>query len=358
MDLLLSMHMALLRLFKTTFGVPRPSRPHLPQIALVLTTTCLTCAAAFVFLGASGSYAAADYAPRAMYLVALLLLVAPVELLCRPARLFFGSTLQRALLPFQEVSWADFLLADIMTSLSKSFGDLAKAAAALLAGPALHTHMLVLGSSTSILGVAAPAPRVVDPLALPVLLALCLPFAVRFVQCLVVNRTTGNRSQIFNAAKYATAFPALVLTAIEHEYHVAGLRYPLYGCWLAAVLANSLYSYYWDLEMDWDMPWLVQPGAISVLRLVRLPGLKPDPLYRRGWYVWAAMSNLALRLCWGHRLVGRLEASNAVLLGMALLEVARRYQWTYVRVETEIRKIRIKQAHEHPEKGEAEQEDP
>jgi hypothetical protein len=27
---------------------------------------------------------------------------------------------------------------------------------------------------------------------------------------------------------------------------------------------NSAYSYYWDLEMDWDMPWLVQPGKIEV----------------------------------------------------------------------------------------------
>ncbi len=123
------------------------------------------------------------------------------------------------------------------------------------AGPALHSLVAA--------GAAGAAPRVVDPLAAPVLFAMCLPYIIRFVQCLIVNRTTGNRAQLLNALKYATAFPALVLTAIEHEYHVSGLVYPLYDWWLAAMFLNSLYSYYWDLEMDWDMPWLAQPGEPS-----------------------------------------------------------------------------------------------
>jgi hypothetical protein len=77
--------------------------------------------------------------------------------------------------------------------------------------------------------VCTHAPQVVNPVAVPVLCALCLPYAIRFVQCLLVNRATGARSQLANAAKYATAFPALVLTALEHEHHVAGKAYPLYG---------------------------------------------------------------------------------------------------------------------------------
>lgn len=68
-------------------------------------------------------------------------------------------------------------------------------------------------------------------------------------------------TQIFNAIKYCSAFPALVLTAIEHEYHVAGRPFPYARPWLAAALVNTLYSFYWDVEMDWDMPWLAQPGA-------------------------------------------------------------------------------------------------
>lgn len=25
--------------------------------------------------------------------------------------------------------------------------------------------------------------------------------------------------------------------------------------WIACILFNSLYSFYWDVEQDWDMPW-------------------------------------------------------------------------------------------------------
>ena len=100
-----------------------------------------------------------------------------------------------------------------------------------------------------------------SPLGTHVLLALCLPYIIRFVQCIRVARATGSTAQLFNAAKYASAFPALVLSAIEHEYHVRGRHFPYTGLWLTAMAVNTAYSCYWDIEMDWDMPWLLQPGA-------------------------------------------------------------------------------------------------
>ncbi|KAG2444639.1 hypothetical protein HXX76_001383 [Chlamydomonas incerta] len=320
------------------------SSGELYRIALWLTAVCLTCAAGFASMGALGFYSLADYMPLLMYFAAALFVVAPANVLDMPSRLFFGETLQRVLVPVQEVTWADFLMADIATSLSKSSADLCKAALTLLAGPALHSLVTA--------GAAGAAPRVVDPLAAPVLFAMCLPYIIRFAQCLIVNRTTGNRAQLLNALKYATAFPALVLTAIEHEYHVSGLVYPMYDWWLGAMFVNSLYSYYWDLEMDWDMPWLAQPGGQTFLRVLKLPGLKSDSMFRKSWYVWAALSNLVLRHTWAHRLIGKLEKHATVLLVMALLEVFRRYQWTYIRVETELRKLRIRASHGHlPDMG-------
>lgn len=88
-----------------------------------------------------------------------------------------------------------------------------------------------------------------------------------------------------------------------------------------------------------------------MLGVLRLPGLKSDALYRREWYVWAILSNLVLRFAWTHRLMGDIERYNTVALALALLEVFRRYQWTYIRVETELRKIRLKSMHEHPPDG-------
>lgn len=100
-----------------------------------------------------------------------------------------------------------------------------------------------------------------DQLGTHVLLALCLPYLIRFVQCLRVSRATGSTAQLFNAVKYASAFPALILSAIEHEYHVRGKHFPYTCWWLGAMALNTAYSCYWDIEMDWDMPWLMQTGV-------------------------------------------------------------------------------------------------
>lgn len=63
--------------------------------------------------------------------------------------------------------------------------------------------------------------------------------------------------QLFNAAKYMSAFPALMLTVLEHEAAMKRRTFPQRSAWLAAMIFNTAYSYYWDVEMDWDMPWIL-----------------------------------------------------------------------------------------------------
>ncbi len=62
--------------------------------------------------------------------------------------------------------------------------------------------------------------------------------------------------QLFNAAKYMSAFPALMLTVLEHESVMKRQTFPHRSLWLTAMVFNTVYSYYWDVEMDWDMPWI------------------------------------------------------------------------------------------------------
>lgn len=111
--------------FHTPFVNNHPAL-QMMQIASFLTIVCCTCSAAFAALAAASALGSAELTAVVMYFFAALLLVAPLNIFAMSGRQFFGKTLQRVLLPFQEVSWADFLLADIMTSLSKSSGDLAK----------------------------------------------------------------------------------------------------------------------------------------------------------------------------------------------------------------------------------------
>ena len=46
-------------------------------------------------------------------------------------------------------------------------------------------------------------------------------------------------------------------------------------------------------------------------------------------------------MTWAHRLFGDLEAHNEILMVVALLEVVRRWQWAYIRIETELRKLGV-----------------
>jgi hypothetical protein len=44
------------------------------------------------------------------------------------------------------------------------------------------------------------------------------------------------------------------------------LNFPLRRMWLLVMVLNSSYSFYWDVEQDWDMPWLTQYGKRSWCR--------------------------------------------------------------------------------------------
>ena len=51
--------------------------------------------------------------------------------------MFFSATVVRVVTPYREVTWADFLLADVLTSLSKPLADMERAACHLLTGPTM-----------------------------------------------------------------------------------------------------------------------------------------------------------------------------------------------------------------------------
>jgi len=71
-----------------------------------------------------------------MYGATAAMMLLPTHALKGPSRTFFCRTLARVLLPTQPVSWADFLLADILTSLAKSSSDLSRSTCLILHGEA------------------------------------------------------------------------------------------------------------------------------------------------------------------------------------------------------------------------------
>lgn len=306
----------------------------LARVLACFAAACMAASAALCAAGGHAATAAAILVPPLMYSSAAALMLMPVNAFVRrPSKVFFCRTLGRVLIPTRPVSWADFLLADILTSLAKSSSDLSRSTCLILHGQLAHPMRPE----------SAAAAATCGPLTAVSLSALVLPYLLRMVQCVAVWRAGGPVAQLFNALKYASSLPALMLTQMEHEHHVHRLKFPLRRMWLGVMLLNSTYSFYWDVEQDWDLPWLTQYGGRKLFGFLPLPGLKGSHLYSPRWYAWLLASNLVLRFSWAHRLLGDLEAHSSVLMVVALLEVVRRWQWLYVRVETELRKLRALQ---------------
>ncbi|CAK3843424.1 related to ERD1, required for retention of luminal ER s [Lecanosticta acicola] len=151
-------------------------------------------------------------------------------------------------------------------------------------------------------------------------LALAWPFVIRLRQCL-------KEGQWANAAKYATAFPVLALSSLARTNE--GLQF----FWRLAAITNSLYSFWWDVSMDWDLTLLskqrhMQPFGLRQQRVFRLPMV----------YYLVVAFDIVLRFAWSFKLSLHLVYLDGIEGGIFLLEIMellRRWVWVYFRVETE-----------------------
>ncbi|KAL6751081.1 EXS family-domain-containing protein [Haematococcus lacustris] len=324
------------------------------KVALVLLGITLSWCALYCAACLAHWYSLAEFVPLMLYTSLAAAILLPLPIFFHATRQYFVATWMRVMLPLDEVTWADFLLADMLCSLSKSSADFAQSMCHMATGRVMKELASPRHQDSELCRPVAPL----------LLLGLTYPYLVRFAQCLRVYSATRNTAQLFNAAKYCSSLPTLLLGAWAHEAHATGQGFSLHRAWLLASALNSAFSFYWDVEQDWDMPWLwagLGPGrwrappplvgpldglghsrSFTAWRWL-LPGLKPDALYRpRLWYAWALATNLVLRLAWLHRLILRLDLSPAFSLALGLAEAWRRYQWSFIRIETELRKLATK----------------
>jgi len=299
------------------------------RICNILTNGVLLSGVTFLVCMVYGNMTLAAMQPVLLYVCALLVLVMPFPTFYRDTRRYFASTFWRVLTPVRRVGWGDFLLADILTSLAKGLSDVERAVCSMVSGPIMlsGTHEQCSDASWTI----------------PI--GLALPYAWRLCQCVRVYLDTGNRQQLWNALKYTTAFPVVFLSF--SKYHVThdswvGFWKPL---WLCAACVNSVYSYFWDVERDWEISFFSrlftrQKGWMRPV----LP--HPTQISRMAYY-YLMMSNVLLRLSWTYKLSPHLRRDHMVVFCIVIMEAFRRFQWVFVRVEVELRKIQAS----HPELG-------
>ncbi|KAJ7594317.1 EXS family-domain-containing protein [Mycena floridula] len=324
------------------------------------------------------------FIPGLTALVCLLSLLCPFNIIERPQRAKFLRALQRCLFLSRDgpVYFADVVFADIFTSFAKVLGDVWLSARMLLPGNSL----LLPPAEDSWLRWVMPT-------------IMSLPYLIRLRQCLIEYGSPLNTSRrpLFNALKYATAFPVIYLSAAQRIVVLDLVKekgdqirkeawhgeHQLFRLWLLAAAVNSLYSFWWDVSNDWGLDLLKSQsnehanGRSPTQRRIALPhlhsgsplltsefpgensrstsgesgrqtypfGLRPTLLYPLPVYPLLIFLNLVLRLTWSIKLSSHLHSKtdgSVAIFWLEMAEVFRRWMWVFLRVEWEvIRKGRL-----------------
>ena len=150
---------------------------------------------------------------------------------------------------------------------------------------------------------------------IPLFLTL-LPFIIRFFQCL--NRFYYTRNawpHLANAIKYIGGITStfLLWDSLMDINIVIGIG-----------LVTSAYLIFWDIVMDWDLGHFKSKNFF----------LRDKLMYPKVYYYIAIVINVILRFTWLYNLF----ISNGDPLKMfvfSILELIRRIQWSFFRVENE-----------------------
>ncbi|GAA5979881.1 hypothetical protein JCM10908_001450 [Rhodotorula pacifica] len=245
-----------------------PSRIYPPLYSLAAVALAWTTGGWLLFRTVAGGEANAAIQwrvlPAAFLVGAGIALCWPGKLLYQRERFRFLRSLRRIVSPSLNaaVPFCDIILADILTSSAKVLGDIWIAGCLVVEGRGVQ---LMADECKRVWGVP---------------FMTSLPYIFRFRQCLsevYTGSTPTPRRSLLNALKYATAFPVIILSAMQtvigdpfdpdETVHEAGEQWigrtTLFNLWILAVLINSLYSFWWDVTNDWGLSLLTPSGWSS-----------------------------------------------------------------------------------------------
>lgn len=294
------------------------------KCATWMTIIVPTSMTAYLYLYSHGEVSLAASQPVLLYIAVAMILIFPFDIFYLSSRYYLLRTLWRIVLPLQAISFSDFFLADILTSMAKVFSDLERSVCRMV-----HRQVATIAwfEADSVCGSHS--------VAIP--LVLVLPYLFRLFQCLRQYKDTREKTALFNALKYSTAVPVIFLSALK--YHVlpgswTNFYRPL---WLLSSVLNSLYSFYWDITRDWDL------SCFTRIFKFNRPHICSYLFHGRRWvYVWVIGSNLILRCTWTYKLSAHLRHNYLTVFAITVLEMLRRFQWAFFRVENEWNKMNSK----------------
>ncbi|KAL2828766.1 EXS family-domain-containing protein [Aspergillus cavernicola] len=284
--------------------------------------------------GSRESVESVDYIPQAYLFIFFILLILPFNRLSRSGRRRFWATLRRisigGLAEIQDGKFGDILLADVLTSYAKVIADL------------VITFCMFFSSDTS--STSKPDRHCGSDYTVPLLVAI--PSIIRLRQCFIeyVRVRRGYRhgnsgaQHLANALKYATAFPVIIFAATLRNYSPF-VFHGISEVTLSRLLyifsfINSTYSFYWDVTKDWDLTLLSESRNDDEYPF----GLRRYRYFTDQQYYMAIAIDFGIRFSWMSRFVPGFYWLTETEFGffvLMFLEVARRWMWVFLRVETE-----------------------
>lgn len=113
-----------------------------------------------------------------------------------------------------------------------------------------------------------------------------IPYWFRFLQCLNKRYYTKQNVHLFNAGKYFSdlMIPLFTIWYVAQDYNRA------FWYWFSARMVATIYSYIWDIYMDWGLFRHFENDGKRFLR-VKLT-------YHPYFYYYAIVSDLILRFAW------------------------------------------------------------
>ncbi|KAE9330025.1 hypothetical protein PF008_g15813 [Phytophthora fragariae] len=265
--------------------------------------------------------------------VAAALLLCPLDVLHYKFRMFVLRKLARCFWPFQHFSFklpahatpfVEVFMADGMTSLSKFIQDLAVALMLLL---------MSLNSESEDLREAYISKLKESPLPY---FAASTPYIIRATQCLIsFQRTTSVNDRflhLLNTMKYCSS---LLVISVGAYPMLMGLARPEQSSFfLLCAVFNSLYSFLWDVVMDWGLGQPRLPRRVAFLR--HQLTYRPRKIY----YVVIAV-DFVLRIMWVAKWWDWMHRGVHFKIVSQVAEVVRRIIWNFVRVEWQCIKLDI-----------------
>ncbi|CAG5014084.1 unnamed protein product [Parnassius apollo] len=259
--------------------------------------------------------------PLVLVIIMLVFLVNPLKVFRHEARFWFLRICGRILVaPFVPVLFADFWLADQWNSFVSAFLDFHYLVSFYVIGGDWYNVNETFESNKWFIITRA--------------LVNIVPAWTRFWQCLRRYRDSREAfPHLVNAGKYSTTFFVVLFATLRIMYNVNYVDpydNPFLYAWFACQVISSLYTYTWDVKMDWGL-FSCGPSAENKF-------LREEIVYSPGFYYFAILEDFVLRFIWMVSFVlteNKLVGSETMVSILSPLEVFRRFIWNFFRLENE-----------------------